>query len=287
MIDSDRFSQPVFIVSSPRSGSSFLFETLVRSKNVWTIGEESHEAIEGIAKLHPAQRNYDSNRLTERDADRETAALLRERFWELLRDRNGQPVLPDAKTVRMLEKTPKNSLRIPFLSKVFPEALFIYLYREPQEVISSIMEAWRSGQFVTYPELPNWDGMTWSLLLFPGWQELRGKPLAEIAAQQWAKANQYILEDLAYLPAERWCCVTYQDLIANLPGEVKRLCEFAGWEWDLDFSEPFPLSRHTLTPPAPDKWKKNAAEIEAVLPQVAEIVSKAKDAIALRLLSRN
>ena len=33
----------------------------------------------------------------------------------------------------MLEKTPKNSLRVPFLNAVFPQALFVYLYREPRE----------------------------------------------------------------------------------------------------------------------------------------------------------
>ena len=44
--------------------------------------------------------------------------------------------------VRMLEKTPKNSLRVPFLARVFPEARFIYLYRDPRQVLSSMIEAW-------------------------------------------------------------------------------------------------------------------------------------------------
>ena len=74
----------------------------------------------------------------------------------------------------MLEKTPKNALRIPFIRKTYPDALFVYLYREPRDNVSSIMEAWRSGRFVMYPDLPGWQGLPWSLLLIPGGMALLG-----------------------------------------------------------------------------------------------------------------
>ena len=38
--------------------------------------------------------------------------------------------------------------------------------------------AWRSGSYVTFPDLPDWDGDPWSLLLVPGWRRLAGKALA-------------------------------------------------------------------------------------------------------------
>ena len=34
--------------------------------------------------------------------------------------------------------------------------------------VSSMLDAWRSGRFVTYPDLPGWGGPPWSLLLVPG-----------------------------------------------------------------------------------------------------------------------
>ena len=37
-----RFDRPIFIVSSPRSGTSLLFETLAQSPGLLTIGGESH-----------------------------------------------------------------------------------------------------------------------------------------------------------------------------------------------------------------------------------------------------
>ncbi len=272
--------RPIFIVAAPRSGSTLLFETLGRCRELWTIGKESHEIFEGIAKLQPANRQFASNRLTEADADPETAATLRQRFLEGLRDRQNQPLPPGTASVRMLEKTPKNSLRIPFLRAVFPDARFIYLYRQPQENISSIMEAWRSKKFVTYPKLPEWEGLPWSLLLIPGWRQLQGKPLPEIAAEQWRIANQYILDDLETVASDRKICVTYADLLADPQAQAKRLCEFAGLEWDVELPSKLPFSRHTLTPPNPNKWKKNAAEIETILPKIEGTAVRAQKAIA-------
>src|SRR3546814_5382774 len=72
--------------------------------------------IEGIPALDPARRDFDSNRLLARDADDEVVAQLRQRFLAQLRDRERRPPVP-ATRVRMLEKTPKNALRIPLLDR--------------------------------------------------------------------------------------------------------------------------------------------------------------------------
>jgi uncharacterized protein (TIGR03032 family) len=275
-------TRPIFIVAAPRSGSTLLFETLARSPSVWTIGGESHEVFEKIAKLSPVERGFDSNRLTAADADPQTAEALRSGFLGLLRDRTGRALGRETAAVRLLEKTPKNALRIPFLHAVFPDALFIYLYREPRENLSSIMDAWKSGKFVTYPQLPKWKGLPWSLLLIPEWERLRGKSLPEIAAKQWSSSHRYILDDLARLPADRWCTVTYADLLAHPQAEAERLCRFAGIGWDQELSGPLPLSRHTLAPPAPDKWRKHAAELEKVLPKIAAVDARVRQAVAAK-----
>jgi LPS sulfotransferase NodH len=124
-----RFDRPVFIVAAPRSGSTLLFETLARSPGFHTIGGESHEVFESVAALHPASHGFGSNRLTEDAADPATAEAIRDGFRARLRDRDGSPVPAGTEAVRLLEKTPKNALRIPFLRAVFPDALFIYLFR--------------------------------------------------------------------------------------------------------------------------------------------------------------
>jgi hypothetical protein len=133
------------------------------------------------------------------------------------------------------------------------------------------MEAWRSGGWVTYRSLPGWDG-PWSLLLLPDWQSLHGAPLASIAARQWQTANEIALDDLQALPREQWTAVGYHELIADPAATVRRLCEFAGVAFDPALAArtagALPLSRSTHTPPESDKWRRNEAAIEGVLPDL-------------------
>lgn len=273
-----RIDRPVFIVSSPRAGSTLLFETLAQSPTVFTPGKESHGIIEGIDALHPASRGWDSNRLTAADATPLIASVLETRFLAELRSRDGGQRFPPR--VRMLEKTPKNSLRIPFLHAIWPDAYFIYLYRDPRGTISSMLEAWRSGKFVTYPNLPEWDGPPWSLALVPGWRELRGRPLAEIVAHQWSTATQLILDDLEALPPGSWSVASYDALVAEPQREVERLCAFVEIGWDRVLTAPLPLSRTTLTPPATDKWMRNGAEIDTIAGRIAPVAERARELFA-------
>jgi uncharacterized protein (TIGR03032 family) len=268
------FDRPIFIVAAPRSGSTMLFELLERSPSVYTIGDESHLIFESIAALSPAHRNYDSNRLTEQDVTGAIADQIKANFLAKLRDRNGNSPAPETTSLRMLEKTPKNALRIPFLRTIFPDARFIFLYREPHENISSIIDGWKSGRFVTYPKLPGWKTSPWSFLLIPEWQQLIQKDLAEIAAIQWRSANQQMMNDLAQLSPNQVCVVTYADLLTDPQAEAERLCAFAGIDWDADLQEPLPLSKYTLTPPNPEKWKKNEALLTPVLPLVEDTAKR-------------
>jgi hypothetical protein len=268
--------RPLVIVSAPRAGSTLLFETLAQAPGVFTIGGESHSVIESIQALRPGRGAVSSNRLTKKDATASIAAELRNRFATKLRDRDGAMPAPESRA-RLLEKTPKNALRVPFLLEIFPDAQFVFLHREPRANLSSMMEAWRAQKWVTYRQLPGWPG-PWSLLLPPGYERLRGRPLEEVVAFQWRVANETILDDLADLPRERWTGVRYEDLLADPRTTIARLLDFAGLAMDPRLEDylarPLPPSRYTQTAPDPDKWKKNAVEIDRVMPQLAAIAGR-------------
>jgi hypothetical protein len=281
VVPSYKIKQPVFIIAAPRSGSSLLFETLAKAPGVWTVGGESHWLIERIPQLLPWAPKVGSNRLTESHLDVRMRSLIPEALVSRLQDRDKLPFRGGE--ARVLEKTPKHALRIPFFNALFPDAKFIFLWRDPRENLSSIIDAWNSGGWVTYPELKGWDGKPWSLLLPPEWEALNGRPLEEIAAFQWSRTNQIALDDLEQLPEERWTTVNYAEFLNDPAKTIERLCAFADVEFDTVIEEyvsrPLPLSAHTLTAPAADKWRHNQALIERVLPGL--------EALSARLLALN
>jgi hypothetical protein len=268
------FDRPVIILAAPRSGSTLLFETLSECVDAWTIGGESHAVIESLPALNPGSGMISSNRLTATHAAGGVADMMRRRFARQLRDRDGREFFrnPRIGPVRFLEKTPKNSLRLPFLDAIFPDALYIFLFRDVRANLSSMMEAWRSARWKTYPRLAGWNGPPWSLLLPPDWASLNGRSLAEICAFQWRAANTTVLQDLQSIPQHRWTTLSYESLLEDQVGSIEKLCRFAGFTMDDHLRNrlqaALPLSRFTQTQPSADKWRMNETEI---LPVLAEL----------------
>jgi hypothetical protein len=277
---------PVFIVSTPRSGSTMLFDALRKSEDLWTIGHESHALIEKGTGLHPEEREWSSNRLTADDCSPKLKSLLTHRYARELRNVHdvylSTLMLTERQTgFRLLDKTPKNALRIPFLYGLFPAARFVYLYRDPGPNVSSMIEGWRSGQFVTYPGLPEWLYWPWSFLLPPEWRQLRGLAPAEIAAFQWSSANRHIIGDLKTLPPCSWIAISYENLVCNPRQALQTLFRFLNCSWGQAAEEyagcSLPLSPTTLAAPHPDKWCKHEHVIRPLLPELNIILARAKE----------
>ena len=269
----DRFDRPIFIISTPRSGSSLLFETLAQAPDLFTIGRESHQLIEGLAPFTPAARGWESNRLTAADAQNSAASDLAQAFYGHLKDRDGRPA---AGRVRMLEKTPKNALRVPFLDAIWPDGLFVYLYRDPRQTLSSMMEAWRAGGFRTYARLPGWQGPPWSMVLVPGWERLNGLPLPNIVAEQWKRTTEALLDDLERLPRGRLRTAVYSEFVADPQRSIQVLAASLDLGWDRTLGQNLPLSRHTVSRPKADKWRAVEDVIGAVWPIVERADARAR-----------
>lgn len=262
--------RPLIILAAPRSGSTLLFETLAASTQLCTVGGEGHLLFEGQPELQPGAAGVESNRLLAEQCTDDIAARIHAAIESQLVDAAGQPVR-SAAGMRFLEKTPKNALRLPFLERLFPDAQFLFLWRDPRENIASIIEAWKSGRWKTYNGLPGFEG-PWSLLLPPGWQAMQGKPLEQIAAFQWESTNRILLDDLASLGRDRWMSLSYDQLVAAPRAAVDRVLRFAGLASDpgLDarLAAALPNSRYTNTPPEAGKWRRDEARVLSVLPGI-------------------
>jgi hypothetical protein len=261
----NNINSPIIILSAPRAGSTLLFEALSRHPQLWTIGGESHAVIEHVPQLSTVARGYISNKLTSDDASDEVCSTLKQRFIANARSATGRRLPYEGLShLRFLEKTPKNALRVDFLHSVFPDAKFIYLVRDPRPNISSIMQAWQSRRFMTYPDLPGWPG-GWSLLLPDGWKSQLGNPLSEIAAFQWQAANSAITQSLSKLNNDQYCTVNYDSFVEDPSAVLKSILTFTGLDLGpidrLVQNNSLPLSMYTLSLPDKQKWRMNADEI--------------------------
>ena len=261
----ERFEKPIFIVSTPRSGSTLLFETLEQAPGLYSTKQESHLLIEEVPGLSPGERGWSSNRLTGADAKPDRAELLSKSFYTQLTDRDGNAA---SGRVRLLEKTPKNALRVPFFDAIWPDSSFVYLYRDVRETLYSMMEAWSSGAFRTYPQLPGWKGLSWSLLLVPGWQRLNGRQLPQIVANQWVITTETLLDDLEKLDPARVHAVEFGAFLKSPQAEIERLAGALGLGWDRSLGTNLPPAKTTLSPPRRDKWRNMEEVIESVWPIV-------------------
>jgi uncharacterized protein (TIGR03032 family) len=273
-VASSFIDRPVFVVGPPGSNHAALLAGLSRAAGVFNMGAESNDAVDGIAGLHPADRNWSSDALAAADATPHTVALLIDRYLARCRDRDGH--LPDGfGAIRLLEMTPKNSLRIPFLAAAFPDALFVYLHRGLAASLHDCLRAWTSGNYVTYPQLPEWSGPAWSLSLIPGWRDLRGKSIQRIVAGQWDAIATTLLNDLATIEPDRWHAVDYDDLLSQPNQVLSSLSEWLDLDWDRPIVDP-------SSPPRDDSWTADAPAVEplraALQPTLDRIESTIRNA---------
>jgi len=214
---------PIIIIGCNRSGTTLLFNNLAAHPVAWSLPIESQEifhrhypvdAERGERVIEPPTAEvardihaYFYRTASNRECFKETP-LLRHVSPRLVR-----PWMQDATRrppLRLVEKTPANSLRIPMLARLFPDAKFLFLIRRGEDVVSSLMEGWK-----------NWSGTgaawryaKWHYLTPPGWQEMRNRPLHEICAFQWVEANRTAWEDLNTHCAGRFMLIRHEEAMA-------------------------------------------------------------------------
>ena len=257
--------RPIFIIGAPRSGTSMLYAILRASSQLAHWPGEAHEVWE--ADHHPALRDWDSNALTAADADPVTTARIRRSFF-----------LVTGSGKRLIDKTPRNALRIPFIESVFPDARYVYLQRDGRDNVNSLINAWRTPRYRTYrlPEphrIHGADPAWWKFTLYPGWREDITGPLEVVCAKQWKLSNDFALEALQEVPRERWERVRYEDLVAYPEDEVGRLLGFLELPYETAVREKAAAARtkpvNVVTPPEQGKWRReNPEEVERIVPLI-------------------
>ncbi|WP_317704553.1 sulfotransferase [Methylomarinovum caldicuralii] len=265
---------PVFVVGCSRAGTTLVYKTLSEAAALGSLQKETHDFWAG---LHPpAERGWDSHAIPPEAACAGDCRQVASLFYT----RTGKR--------RFVDKNNQNGLSIPYLQRLFPDAFFVYVKRNPGDNIHSLMEGWRRAEtFATWSrDLPaevRIDGgrfRRWCFFLPPGWRNYLEAPLEEVCAFQYREMNAAILAARDQVAPERWCEIAYESILENPVeafAEVFRRCQVP-FDRHLEdhcrsvLQKPYnAFSRVGL-----DKWKggANRDRIERVLPQVQEVAER-------------
>jgi uncharacterized protein (TIGR03032 family) len=247
----------IVLVAAPRSGAGLLQALWLLDDRWGRSGLSSRDPLEEITDALADAGGDWSHRLTPASAGEMGVSALSSALSEG----------PD----HSIDWAPKASLRIPLIEAADPDVRFIRVVRDPRRAVASLVTAWRSGRFASEPGLPGWWGEPWSFPLIPGWPELAGKPLHEVAATQWLTIDALVRDDLAEVDPSRVATVRFEDFIANPAGELSRLAQDLGVAWSAEIPDPLPLSPLTVTKPDEAKWQRDAHETLAAFAARADL----------------
>lgn len=190
---------PVFVVAAPCAGTGLLVKLLVAADNVrkLTAGERvaALKVFEGDPTLAPA-----------------SAAAVETSLRMIY-----------AGPERFVSASPHHALSIPRLRVAFPKACFIYLYRDPGEQMAQALHLAASGKAADASDSRGWAARAREN---PG--SIQNLDPSDIVALKWSFYTAQIINDLALLPAEVRCAVTYNELLDDPLRVCAQLGEFAG-----------------------------------------------------------
>lgn len=188
-------ASPIFIVGFPRSGTTMLEQMLDAHPGLQSMDERVY-INDTIELLSPFGLRYphDLGELAPAQRDH-----LRQSYWRLV-----------ARTVqlapgqRLVDKNPLNMLRLPMILRLFPQARIILALRHPCDVLlSCYMQHFRSPNFM-----------------------VMCSTLERLARSYVAAMESWIYHVELMRPA--LLVSRYEDLLADFPGNVRRVGDFLG-----------------------------------------------------------
>ena len=231
--------QPVVIIGAARSGTNILRDTLARIPGVgtWPCDEINYVWRHG-------HRDYPTDEFPEDAATQSVCRFIRRAF-----DR----VATRGDFCHVVEKTCANSLRVGYVSRVLPDAKFVYIVRDGRDVVASATRRWRAAldlkyvlkkaQYVPLSDLPYYACRylvnrghrlfspsrclaTWGPRFEGMQQALAGAPLEAVCALQWSRCVDLADSQLERIDSTRIYRLRYEQFVEQPADELRSIASF-------------------------------------------------------------
>ena len=248
-------ASPIFIVGFPRSGTTML-ETMLDAHPELAGMDERTFLQDVVDEIRKAGMTYpeDLGKLDDALCER-----LRGLYWNLVRTR--ARVDPSK---RLVDKNPLNILRLPLITRLFPNAKIILALRHPCDVVlSNFMQTFRTPAYVAITAT------------------------IESTARGYADTFDFWLDQVAVLKPDV-LELRYEDVVEDIDAQSRRIAEFLGIPWDprmVDFhvrakergyiATP---SYHQVVEPINRKgiarWERYRSDLEPAIPHLQRYLDR-------------
>ena len=245
--ENDGLPAPVFLVGFPRSGTTLLDQMLQSHSAILTLEEKN--TLQQILKdfCHPKGRDLFTQLNNKRIAE------YRSGYWKLVARYLGLPEIQEGKVI--IDRNPFNTSYLGLICRFFPEARIIVALRDPRDVcLSCFMQ-----DFTLNNAVCNFLSL-------------------KATARYYATTMDMLLHFRQLLPLT-FHYVHYENLIADVEQEAKKIIHFLGLAWEdkiLQYHETAKAryittaSHHQVVKPlyksAVGRWRKYEQYLQPILP---------------------
>ena len=262
----------LIIIGAGRSGTNILRDVLTTIPGVgtWPCDEINYIWRHG-------NRSWENDEFDLTHARPEVCQYIRRAFGKAAYSSHSEWVL---------EKTCANSLRIPFINCVLPEAHYIFIIRDGRDVIASALRRWRApldlryilkkARFVPPTDIAFYAGKyiinrlssftnhdrrlaSWGPRCMDLQEILNDQGLIAACGYQWARCVELASSALKKIPQDRILKVRYENFVREPTNNLGRICDFMNKKLPNKVAD---SSKKLVTPISIGKWRSDLSELD-------------------------